>query len=56
MGMLLTEQTEYYRETGKATSRIAGMLKKTGVFLLTYSPIMWVLFFGLLAVVINWLG
>jgi len=55
MGMLLTEQSEYYRETGRATSVawILGNLKKAGDFLLTYSPIMWILFFSLLALLIN---
>jgi len=58
MGMLLSERTEYYGETDRISSAsgIVNTLKRTGNFLITFSPIMWVLFFGLLAILINWIG
>ena len=58
MGMLLSERTEYYGETDRiySSAGIVKALKRTGNFLVTFSPIMWVMFFGLLAVLINWIG
>jgi hypothetical protein len=58
MGMLLTEQSEYFGETAKSsyTNWIVSKLKRTWDFLITFSPILWILFFSLLAVLINWLG
>ncbi len=58
MGMLLTERTEYYGETGRVSSSsgIVKVLKRTGDFLITFSPILWVIFFGLLAILIKWLS
>lgn len=58
MGMLLTEQPDYFGETTKASHPvwIVNKLKKAGDFLLTYSPIMWLLFFALLAILVNRLG
>jgi hypothetical protein len=58
MGMLLSEQTEYYTENSKVSysNSLVNKLKRTGDFLITFFPILWLLFFGLLAVLINWLG
>lgn len=58
MSMLLTERTKYYGETGRVSSSsgIVKVLKRTGDFLITFSPISWILFFGLLAILIKWLS
>jgi len=58
MGMILTERGDYFGETGNVSSArgIVKALKRIGDFLITFSPIMWLLFFGLLAVLINLMG
>jgi hypothetical protein len=55
MGMILSEKPDYYVEIDKVQSSVAVVkgLKRIGNFLITFSPIMWILFFGLLAVVVN---
>ena len=55
MGMILAERTEYIDKKSSVSyaTRIASKLKKAGDFLLTYTPIMWLLFFSLLVLVIK---
>jgi hypothetical protein len=55
---MLTERTDYFEEAGGASSAagIVKALKRTGDFLITFSPIAWLLFFGLIAVLVNWLS
>ncbi|HEX7364479.1 MAG TPA: hypothetical protein VF366_04885 [Dehalococcoidia bacterium] len=58
MDIMLTERTDYFEEAGGASSAagIVKALKRTGDFLITFSPIAWLLFFGLIAVLVNWLS
>jgi hypothetical protein len=58
MGMLLSELADYFGETERVSSStgLVKALKRIGDFLITFSLILWVLFFGLLAVLINGIG
>jgi len=55
MGMILTERPDYFGESTKVSYGHTALkaLKRTGDFLITFSPISWILFFGLLAILIK---
>jgi len=58
MATILTERPDYFGESTKVSygHTVVKALKRTGDFLITFSPISWILFFGLIAILINWLG
>ncbi len=60
MGMLLSEKLDYLREYGTVTNSgrdsISRKLKKMLDLMITFSPILWIIFFLMLTVLTSFLG